>query len=208
MKMHIAFDMPDLERALSLAHSLAEYADAFEIGLLLIYKYGEQAIKEFKKKFPQKTLIIDSKIIDHGKESALLFAEAGADWITVMAGTPTAIIRAVCSTAAEKGKKVMLDLLDVSSLGQAALEAESLGIDALLLHMAPQANEEIFLDTWEIVRGNSPLPIFIASYVTRETLPGIIALNPAGLIVGRAIVQSTNPLIEAKHFDSLIHSSK
>ena len=50
MKMHIAFDMPDLERALSLAHSLAEYADAFEIGLLLIYKYGEQAIKEFKKK--------------------------------------------------------------------------------------------------------------------------------------------------------------
>ncbi len=208
MKMHIAFDMPDLERALSLAHSLTEYADAFEIGLLLVYKYGELAIKEFKKNFPQKTLIVDSKIIDHGKETALLFAEAGADWITVMAGTPAAIIRAVCSTAHEKGKKVMLDLLDVGSLGQAALEAQSLGVDALLLHMAPQANEEIFLDTWEIVRGNTQLPIFIASYVTRETLPGIIALNPTGLIVGRAIAQAAEPILEAEHFYTLIHSSK
>ena len=205
MKMQIAFDTTDLDKALLLAADIEPYADMFEIGSLLLYKYGEHAIKVFKEKFPHKTLVVDSKIIDHGKESAALLVEAGADWITVMAGTAPTIIRNVCMTAGEKNKKVMLDLLDSPSIGQSALEAQSLGVHALIIHRTSHADEQFFfLDKWDMVRGNTQLPVFIACHSTHDVLRDLLTLNPAGIIIGRAILQAESPLEEAQLFYNLI----
>ena len=205
MKMQIAFDTTDLDQALLVATDLEPYADLFEIGSLLLYKHGEYAIKAFKEKFPHKTLVVDSKIIDHGKESAALLAEAGADWVTVMAGTAPTIIRNVCTVAHEKNKKVMLDLLDSSSLGQSALEAQSLGVNALIIHRTSNPDEEFFfLDRWDMVKGNTQLPIFIACHSTHDVLRDLLTLNPYGIILGRAILQAESPLEEAQLFYNLI----
>ena len=76
----------------------------------------------------------DAKIIDRSKDAVTLFAQAGADWITVMAGAGPTTIHTACTVAHEQGKKIMLDLADASSLGQSALEAKSFGADALVFH--------------------------------------------------------------------------
>lgn len=205
MKLQIAFDMTDLDKALGIAKDIAEYADILEIGTLLIYKHGTTAIEKFRETFPKKHILADSKIVDRGKEAAQLFSQAGADWITVMAGTGKDVIHAVCTTAHANNTKVMLDLIDASTLGQSALEAKNLGIDALLFHQPYDEKESLtFLDKWDMIKGNTNLPIFVSAKFTPETLPQIIAINPAGIVLGRTITDADNPAEEIVLFHDQI----
>jgi len=205
MKLQIAFDILELDKAISTAHELQEYADIFEIGSLLIYKYGDRAIREFRTSFPQKTLLADAKIADRSKEAVTLLAQAGADWITVIAGTGRNVIHTACTTAHDLGKKIMLDLIDASSLGQSALEAQSLGVNALLFHKPADEDAQLtFLDRWDMVRGNTKLPIFVSAHITRENIHEILNINPTGIIMSKGVIESANPREEARYFHDLI----
>lgn len=184
MKLQIAFDVPDLNTVITMLPVLQSYADIIEVGSLLIYKYGEEAVKQFRQHLPHTVLLVDGKIVDRGKEATSLFIQAGADWVTVMAGTHKAVIHSACTNAHELGKKVMLDLLDVNSFGQAVLEAKSLGADALVVHRPSDEQEKLlFLDSWEIVKGNTQLPIFVSGITSREAFEEVLTLNPDGVII-------------------------
>lgn len=205
MKLQIAFDLTDLNKALAVAEKIEDQVDIFEIGSLLIYKYGETAARTFKEKFPQKSLLVDAKIVDRSKDAVPLFAQAGAEWITIMAGAHRTTIHTGCTIAHDLGKKVMLDLLDASSPGQSALEAKSLGVDALIFHK-PSVEEQhmIFMDRWDMVRGNSPLPIFISAHVTRENISEVVDIKADGLIIGSAVVNAADPRAEILHFKNIL----
>lgn len=201
MKLQISFDSTDLDKALEIADEVAPFADILEVGTLMLNIHGIKAIEKFRAKFPDKILLADTKIVDRAKETVTLFAKAGADWLTVLAGTSNGIIHAATSAAHSLNKKIMLDLIDAKSLGQSALEAQSLEVDALLLHK-PYDEESalVFLDQWDMIRGNTNLPIFISGKITREIFDKIIAINPDGVIISRAIVDATNPGEEAAYF--------
>ena len=206
MKLQIAFDLADLDKALSLAEATQHSSDIMEVGSLLIYKHGVLAVERFKNYFPHKIVLADAKILDRSKDVVTLFAQAGADWITVMAGANKSTVHTACTTAHELGKKIILDLLDASSLGQSALEAKSLGVDALIIHKTPEDDQVTFADRWEMVKGNTTLPIFILPWITRDTLPDIISLKPAGLIIGPAITQAQDPQQEAAYYAQYLHA--
>lgn len=201
MKLQISFDLTDLQKALDIAAQVAPYTSIIEIGSLLLYKYGTQSVEAFRKQFPNAILLVDAKISDRAKEAVTTLAQAGADWITVMAGTTQNVIHAACTTAHELNKKIMLDLLDASSLGQSALEAKGLGVDALLFH-SPHDEEAslIFLDKWDIVRGNTTLPIFISGKISRTIIDKILSIKPDGIIIGKSIIDSENPAEEAEFY--------
>ena len=201
MKFQISFDFIDLDKAIEVGHQVAEYADILEVSSLVIYKHGVRAVEAFNKEFPEKTILADSKIVDRGRDSATLFANAGSDWITVMAGTSKEVIHAACTKAHDLKKKVALDLLDSESPAQSALEAQSLGADSILFHQPYDESQSlIFLDKWDMIRGNTSLPIFVSAKITRENVDEIVALKPNGAIVGREITEAENPAEEAKFF--------
>lgn len=205
MKLQIAFDLPDLSNALEIAKITEKYVDIFEIGTILIYKYGDQAIKQFKDAFPQKTILADAKIADRSKDTVALLAAAGADWITVLAGAGRSTIHTACTVAHEFRKKVMLDLLDACSPGQSALEAKSLGADALLFHKpAVEDSQMLFSERWEMVKGNTQVPIFVTAQITRENIGEILSIGASGIIIGRAIINAGDPLQEAAYFSSIL----
>lgn len=205
MKLQIAFDLIDLDNAIKIAKDIENYIDIMEVGSLLIYKYGELAVYEFKQNFPNKIILADSKITDNSKDSVNIFAQAGADWITVMSGVIKPVIHTTCSRAHELGKKVMLDLSDSSSLEQSALEARSLGVDALLFNASSHNGfGNVLSETWESIKGNTQLPIFISSQITRENISEIIQVAPDGIILGKIVTQSENPVQEIIFFSNLI----
>lgn len=207
MKLQISFDMIDLDKALEIAGQIADSVDILEVGTLLIYNHGVLAVSSFKKKFPNKIILADTKIADRAKESVQLFAQAQADWVTVMSGTSKNVIHSACTIAHELNKKVMLDLIDTSSLGQSALEAKNLGADALLLHQAFDEREAVpFLEKWEMLRGNSSLPIFISSKIDRSTIEQVIDLKPDGILLGEVITESGDPISEVAYFANLIRN--
>ena len=201
MKLQIAFDIPDLEKAVALASQVERYADIIELGTLLLYKHGARAVERFREALPKAVILADAKIIDRGKDSVTMFASAGADWVTVMAGTSAEVIHSACTTAHQLGRKVMLDLVDSSSVGQSALEAKNLGVDALLFHQPYDVKDALLMfDKWDMVRGNSPLPIYVAAKINRDTIENVIAIKPDGIVVGRAIVEADDPAAEAEFF--------
>ena len=209
MKLQIAFDSTDLEKSVETAIKVANYADIIEIGSLLIYKHGVKAIETFRHHLPQKTLLADVKIIDRGKEAASLILNAGADWVTVMAGTSKDVIHAVCTEAHNLNKKVMLDLIDAGSPGQSALDAKSWGVDAILFHQAYDEKQPfLFLDKWDMVRGNTNLPIFISAKIKRETFDDMLNIKSDGIVIGKAIINADNPIEEARYFYDLCYSKK
>lgn len=204
MKLQIAFDLTDLTQALEIARQVEEHADILEVGTLLLYKNGVRAVEEFKQIFPRKVILADSKIVDRGKEAATTLTSAGADWITVMAGTGNEVIHAACTAAHQSNTKVMLDLVDATSVGQAALDAKNMGVDALMFHQAYDEKDAlILLDKWEMVRGNTPLPIFVSAKITRGTIATIVAIKPDGIIIGKSIIDSDSPAQEAAFYKSL-----
>lgn len=202
MKLQISFDLTDLDKSIAIAKSIAPYTSIFEIGSLLLYRYGTHAVETFRSTFPDKIIFVDAKILDRAQEAVHTLAHAGADWITVMAGTTPQVIHAAATTAHELGVTIMLDLLDSPSLGQSALEAKSYGIDALLFHKPHDDQESslTFLDKWDIVRGNTQLPIFISGKISRDLLDKILDLRPDGIIVGKSIIDAENPMQEAQFF--------
>jgi len=204
MKLQVSFDLTDLTTSLEVAKKVVDYADILEIGTILLHRYGFEAIDRFCQAFPDKTILVDTKIIDRGTDIISLLGKTKVDWITVMAGTSKAVIHAACKVAHDNDKKVMLDLLDARSIGQSALEADNLGADALLFHQPYDAEESlIFLDKWEMIRGNTSLPIFVSAKISRETIDSIINVNPDGIIIGKSITEADDPAKEAKFFHDL-----
>lgn len=204
MKLFISFNLLDLEKALSIADNVHNYCDAFEIGPVLLASYGAHAIQKFRQQFPEKALVADTNIAEFEKEYVEIAVNAGADWVTVLAGTSTNTIHNTCSAAHSSGKKVLLDLVDTLSGGQSAVDAKSLGIDALIVHNIESNNPYALIDRWDMVRGNTTLPVFICNYVDRNNIGELIKLDPAGIIIGRSITHVENPREEAEHFFNII----
>jgi 3-hexulose-6-phosphate synthase len=205
MKLQISFDLIDLDKAIAIGSKVAQYADIIEVGTILIYHHGTDAVKQFKEAFPDKIILADTKIVDRGKEVVDLFAQAGADWITVMAGTSANVIHATTTAAHHANVKVMLDLVGSDSVGQSALEAKNLGADALLFHQPyNEAESLVFLDKWDMIKGNSNLPIFISAKINRENVDKIVALRPDAIIVGLSITEAEDSVQEAQYFSELV----
>ena len=134
MKLLISFNILDLEKALTVAAIIEPHATMFVIGQLLIYKYGEECVKRFRAMFPEKLLMVKSQILERPAESVALFSKAGANWISVLAGAGAETIHTATTIAREKGTKIILDLADSRSIGQTALEADRLGVEALAVY--------------------------------------------------------------------------
>ncbi len=205
MKLQVSFDITNLEKALEIAKKIVPFIDIFEIGSILIHKHGIEAITKFKKEFPKITLLADIKIVDRAKQEVALFSNAGVNWITVMAGSGSSVIHSACIEAKKQGLKVMLDLLDAESLGQSAMEAKNLGVDALLFHQPfDQEGQQVLLDKWDMVKGNTTLPIFVSAKINRNNISQILELYPDGIIIGKSIVDADDPAKEAEFFAQLI----
>ncbi len=206
MKLQISFDLIDLDKAIAIGSEVAQYADIIEISTILIHHHGIAAVRRFKDAFPDKIIFADTKIVDKGKEIVELYADAGADWISVMAGTSAQVIHATTTVAHNENMKVILDLIDSSSPGQSALEAKNLGADALLFHQPYTIETEsmVFLDTWDMIKGNTHLPIFVSAKINRDNVDKIIALRPDVIVVSLDITDAADVTQEARYFADLV----
>lgn len=208
MKLHISYNFPDIETALSVAEQTAEYADIIGVGSLLIYKEGIKAIKTFKAKFPTKDICAEIAIMQKAQDTVTMFSHAGASYISVLAGTFHGVVKKAVETAKRLDINITLDLLDAHSPGQSALDAKTLGVNLLIIHQAPtptHPTEPLDLFTeWQNVRENTNLPVFVAGKIDRTNIAQVLELRPQGVIIGTAITHADNPKKEAQYFQSLM----
>lgn len=205
MKLHFNYNLTDLNKALEIAEHTAEYADMLGVGSLLLLKEGVKAVRTFKAAFPNKDIFVQARISEKAEEAVGMLAQAGASYISVLAGSLQKTIKRAVDTAKAFDVKIALDLLDAQSIGQAAMDAKALGVHVLILHRFGGAHQIDEVDSeWRNVRDNTQLPIFITGKIDESNFQQVADLKPQGIMIGTAITDADNPTKAAHYFRSLI----
>jgi len=205
MKLHFTYNFSDLAQAIKVAEQTAESADIIGIGSLLLFKEGVKAVKTFKASFPNKDLFVEAKVVEKADEAVTLFAQAGATYISVLAGTFNTSIKKAVATARRFDVKIALDLLDAPSLGQSAMDAKALGVDLLILHHAPHMEERSEIDSvWHNVRDNTNIAVFVTGKIDASNFQQVAALKPQGIMVGSPVTRAESPTIAAQSFRAMM----
>lgn len=206
MKLQISYNLPDLNQALEIAQHTAEFADIIGIGSLLLFKEGIKAVKIFKSTFPNKEIFAEAKLIEKAPDTVTMLAQAGASYISVLAGALHSTIKKSVETAKLFDAKIALDLLDAHSIGQSAHDAKTMGVDMLIINRLPHKPEEALEieSEWHSARENTNLPIFITGKIDKSNIQQIIDLKPQGIMVGSAITRASSPKQEAHYIHSLL----
>ena len=134
--LQIALDFMQLKRSIGIAEeAVAGGADWVEIGTPLIKSEGTEAIRTFRKLYPGKKIIADTKTMDTGGFEVEIAAKAGADIITVLGLADDSTISEAVMVARKYGAEVEIDMINVPDKAKRAVEVEKLGVSYICLHM-------------------------------------------------------------------------
>mgnify|MGYP006242288683 FL=1 len=84
MKLQLAYDLGTYEELYPFMEEIEEAVDIIEIGTPVILREGVSQIENVKKRFPEKLIFADLKIMDAGKLEADIGFQAGADMVSVL----------------------------------------------------------------------------------------------------------------------------
>ncbi|WP_291648224.1 orotidine 5'-phosphate decarboxylase / HUMPS family protein [Clostridium sp.] len=114
MKVQVAIDRVDLDKAIELVVKLNGLADIIEIGTSLIKDYGLLNLKDLTLKAPKSLILGDIKTNDEGAYEFTMGYNQGFDILTVMGSSSLETLQKCYSVSKEYNKKMMIDLLECS----------------------------------------------------------------------------------------------
>ena len=200
MKLQLALDEFEIDDALQMTERVRDYIDIIEIGTPFVIRNGLNAVSAFRKWFPDKEVLADTKIMDGGYFETRLVADAGANYITVLGVTDDATIGGCIKAAHETGSQVSVDMVCVENLARRVRECEEMGADILAVHTGvdQQAAGRTPLDDLKIMKASAmKARIAVAGGITSKTIEDYVALKPDIIIVGGAIAHADDPVLEA-----------
>jgi 3-hexulose-6-phosphate synthase len=179
------------------------HVDVIEADTPLIKRYGIDAVRRIREAVPDMPLGADMKTIDAGAYEAELALNARADLGTVLGCASDATVRAMVAVARARGKDVIADLLGVPDKASRARELATLGVAFIGVHtstdertaggMGPLADAAA-------IQAAVPTPLVLAGGIDLNALGEILALGPAIVVVGSAILNAADPVAAAAAF--------
>lgn len=136
--IQIALDQTDLTLALAVADNVESFVDVIEIGTILAFAEGMNAVKTVRERHPKHILVCDMKVTDGGAILAKIAFEAGADWITVSAAAHIATIAACKKVADQFGGEIQIEIYGNWTLADAQAWVD-LGITQAIYHRSRDA---------------------------------------------------------------------
>ncbi|WP_313466845.1 orotidine 5'-phosphate decarboxylase / HUMPS family protein [Carnobacterium sp.] len=115
MKLQTAIDRVSLEDAIRLAQVLNGKTDILEMGTSLVKDYGNLAIEKIRQVLTESELLVDIKTIDEGAYEFQQGYFYGGDILTVMGAASYDTLKACYEVSQEKGKTMLIDLLEVNN---------------------------------------------------------------------------------------------
>jgi len=194
--VQIALDFVNLNRALKVAEAAtAGGADWLEAGTPLIKSEGLDCLRALRKKFPQKTVVADMKIMDVGRIESESAFKAGANVVCVLGVADDSTVRECVEAAKNYGGRIMVDLLGVSDPTRRAKEVEKMGIDYIGMHTSideQMRGKDPFSQLREVSRKVS-IPVAVAGGINSETAAKAIDAGASVVIVGGAVIKAKDP---------------
>ena len=207
MKLQLALDDITLTAALTLVDKVREYIDIIEVGTPFLYEEGLAAVRELRKRFPEKEVLADMKIMDAGEYETRQALKAGADYVTVLGVTDILTVKGCLAVAAEFGKTIVVDMICEPDLASRIKQLEAVGVRALAVHTGvdQQAAGRTPLDDLRVMKSASRSSrIFVAGGINATTLPDYARRGADVVIVGGGICHAKDPVAAARTIHRLL----
>jgi 3-hexulose-6-phosphate synthase len=204
--LQLALDSLDFDQTISLANQAAPYVDIFEIGTPCIKHNGVNLVREMRKRFPDKLILVDLKTMDAGEYEATPFYAAGADICTVLGVSGSATIAGVIKAAQAHGAEAQIDLINVPDKRQCARESAKLGAQIVGVHTgldAQAAGQTPFGDLQDISDLGLPVRISVAGGINKSTVQDVVRAGAAIVVCGAAIYGAPSPAEAAREIREL-----
>lgn len=114
MKVQVAIDRVELDKAIALVEKFNGVADIIEIGTSLIKDYGLLNLKNLHLKATNSLILGDIKTNDEGTYEFTMGYNQGFDILTVMGSSSLETLQKCYDVSKEYNKKMMIDLLECS----------------------------------------------------------------------------------------------
>ena len=208
MRLQLALD-GTLDESLAVLSLVRPYIDIAEAGTPLIYREGMAAVRQIRQAYPDITLTADLKIMDAGREEALIAFEAGSDIVTILGVAPDPTIRHATAVADQLGKAVMADLLQIADLRVRGQALHQMGCHYLCLYTAYDLQKtnpisSHYLSQLQIDLAG--LPFAVAGGSNLQNIDSVLAIRPEIIIVGSAITRAPDPAEAAQALYDRVHS--
>lgn len=136
--IQIALDQTDLTTAVKVANNVESFVDVIEVGTILAFAEGMNAVTTLRNNHPDHIIVCDMKTTDGGAILARMAFEAGADWITVSAAAHIATIEACKKVADELGGEIQIEIYGNWTMQDAQAWVD-LGIKQAIYHRSRDA---------------------------------------------------------------------
>ena len=136
--IQIALDQTNLKDALVVANNVESFVDVIEIGTILAFAEGMNAVSTLRRNHLSHIIVCDMKTTDGGAILSKMAFEAGADWITVSAAAHIATITACKKVADEFKREIQIELYGNWTLDDAQRWVD-LGIKQAIYHRSRDA---------------------------------------------------------------------
>lgn len=209
-QLQIALDTIDMPSALRPLNAAVSKIDVIECGTILIIAEGLRAVREIRALYPDKTILADVRIAEAGALISRACFEAGANWVSVVAGASMTTVEQVAKVAQEFGGEVQIELGEDYNPDQARQWYE-LGARQVIVHRSRDAEAAGRL-TWgendkERIRELHEMgfKVTVTGGVTAKDLPFFEGVPVGVVISGRGIVKADDPLAAATELHNTIN---
>lgn len=201
MKLQAAIDLISLDAALELMQKIHPYVDIIEVGSFLGLIEGFKAVNAMKQAYPDKLILSDAKIVDGGYPISAFAFDSGADIVTSIAITNNSTLEGLVKAAHERGKKAMVDTINVPNLIERVKELDEIGVDYILLHTPHEAGIENTAPINAVAQCKAIVKhakIGISGGITLDYMSEVAKVNPDWVVVGGALYNAEDPIAIAK----------
>ena len=197
--LQVALDLRELKDALRIATASDHGgADWLEAGTPLIKCEGMLAVRELRKKFPDKIIVADLKTLSNAAEEVEIAALAGADVVGISGASDDSEIVKAVEHARKMGVHIMADLIAISDPVARARELESFGADILEFHISidRQLRSDYAKIPFPLVKkvcDSVQIPVAVAGGMKVETAPLAVKSGAKIVVVGGGITHAADP---------------
>ncbi|OYT54513.1 MAG: bifunctional hexulose-6-phosphate synthase/ribonuclease regulator [Candidatus Altiarchaeales archaeon ex4484_2] len=191
--LQVALDFINLKRAVKAAEESVEGGvNWIEAGTPLIKSEGLDSVRELRKRFPDKKIIADMKVMDTGRFEVEAASKAGADVVVVLGVTDDSTVREAVEAGRNYGCEIMADLMNAPDLEERALELDSMGVDYICVHVSIDQQMSGINPIAELskIAGKTKAPLAIAGGINSETAAEAVKNGASVVIVGGAITKA------------------
>ena len=196
MKLQLAYDLGTYEELYPFMEEIEEAIDIIEIGTPVILREGVSQIENIKKRFPDKLIFADLKIMDAGKLEADIGFQAGADMVSVLGLASKKTIEAAKNSAILRNRKIMIDMINLEEPIMKWADFMEMGMDYGCLHTAHDdvTDGKNTLETVEkFHEAHGGQQISVAGGIDPEKIRNLKSCQPEILVVGSYITTAADP---------------